>query len=94
MDSVEASSEGTSFTLETKEALDKGRTPSLVPASEANLLSLQKEFKIVVIREFSRNIASGTRITGKERRTAGPHRTPSFKKASSSSPFALKRINP
>jgi hypothetical protein len=46
--------------------LEKGRPPPIVLTSEVNLLSLQKDLKAVVSREFFiRNTASGTRITTK-----------------------------
>jgi hypothetical protein len=64
-DGAEVSSEGTSCTLQTKKFLHKGGPSSIVPASEANLRSLQKELKVVVIGEFFQNIASGNRITTK-----------------------------
>jgi hypothetical protein len=63
MDGAEASNEGTSPTNET---LDKGKPPSVLLTSEANLLSLQKELKNVVTGEyFFRNTASVTWITTK-----------------------------
>jgi hypothetical protein len=66
MEGAEQYTEGSSSTPQDQEKLDKVRPPPIVFTSEANLISLQKELKSVVSREFFfRNTATGTRITTK-----------------------------
>jgi hypothetical protein len=63
-ENVETGSEGNSTkTPETNESPGNGRPPPIVLTSEANTISLQRELRIVVSREFFRITATGTRFT-------------------------------
>jgi hypothetical protein len=61
MENKEKGSEGNSTrTRETNDSHGKGRPPPIVLTSEVNLISLQRELKIVVRREFFWSTATET----------------------------------
>jgi hypothetical protein len=58
--------------LEQMRVCAKGRPPLIIITPKANLISLQRELKSAVSREFFRNTATGTRITTKSILTVLP----------------------